>query len=219
MIHSRKANTNDIKNGLKIVIYLYHARGIHVNQINTENLFECSKNDILPTNLNVVTAEEHVGERERSIRTMKEGTRCDLQRLPYSHYPKVMIKGSITKRVKDLNQLPSNSGISNTLSPSTLITGKPSPGFLEVITLNFRDYVQVYNAKKITNTNKSRAVGAITLYPSGNDVGGWYFMSLAAGKEIHRNGWTELPMGDEVLQRVKHVALKEGQINIDSGGN
>ena len=44
-------------------------------------------------------------------------------------------------------------------------------------------------------------------------------MSLAAGKEIHRNGWTELPMGDEVLQRVKHVALKEGQINIDSGGN
>ena len=63
--------------------------------------------------------------------------------------------------------------------------------------------MQAYNEKKITNTNKSRAVGAIALYPSGNEVGGWYFMSLATGKEIHRNGWTELPMGDEVLQRVK----------------
>ena len=41
-------------------------------------------------------------------------------------------------------------------------------------------------------------------------------MSLATGKEIHRNGWTDLPMGDEELQRVKHIALKEGQINIDS---
>ena len=205
-----------MKNGLKRVINLYHARGIHVNQINTDNEFECIKNNILPTNLNVAAAEEHVGEIERSIRTMKEGTRYDVHRLPYSHYPTVMIKGLITKRVKDLNQLPSNNGISNTLSSSTLMTGKPSPDFLEVIKLNFGDYVQAYNAKKITNNNKSRAVGAISLYPSGNEVGGWYFISLATGQEVHRNGWTELHMGDDVLQRVKHIALKQGQINIDS---
>ena len=71
-------------------------------------MFKCIKNDILPTNLNVVAAEEHVGDIERSIRTMNEGTRCDVQRLPYSHYPKVMIVERITKRVKDLNQIPSN---------------------------------------------------------------------------------------------------------------
>ena len=41
-------------------------------------------------------------------------------------------------------------------------------------------------------------------------------MSLTTGKEIHRNEWTELPMGDEVLQRVKQITLKEEQINIDS---
>ena len=57
---------------------------------------------------------------------------------------------------------------------------------------------------------------AISLYPSGNEVGEWYFMSLATSKDIHRNGWTELTMGDDVLQSVKHIALKEGQINIDS---
>ena len=97
-----------------------------------------------------------------------------------------------------------------------MITGKPSSDFLEVIKLNFGDYVQAYNATRITNTNKSRAVGAIALYPSNNEVGGWYFMLLATGKEIRRNGWTELPMGDDALQRVKQIALKEGQVNIDN---
>ena len=103
MIHSKKAYTNDMENGLKRVIDLYHARCIHVHQINTDNEFECIKNDTLPTNLNVVAAEEHVGEIERSIRKMKEGTRCNVQRLPYSHYSKVMLKDIITKRVKGLN--------------------------------------------------------------------------------------------------------------------
>ena len=129
MIHSRKSNINDMRNGLKRVINLYHERGIHVNQLNTDNEFEYIKNDILPTNLNVVAAKEHVGEIERSIRTMKKGTRCDVQCLLYSHYRNVMIKGSMNKRVKDLNQLPLNNGISNTLSTSTLITEKPSPNF------------------------------------------------------------------------------------------
>ena len=71
-----------------------------------------------------------------------------------------------------MNQLPSNNGISTTLSPSTLTTEKPSPDLLEVIELNFGDYVQAYNAQKITNTNKSSAVEAISLYIFGNEVGG-----------------------------------------------
>ena len=57
---------------------MYHARGIHANQINTDNEFECIRNDILPINLNVVAAEEHVGDVERSIRTLKEGTRYNI---------------------------------------------------------------------------------------------------------------------------------------------
>ena len=70
---------------------MYHSRGIHVNQINNDNEFECIRNDILPINLKVITAEEHIGDVERSIRTLKEGTRCDVQRLPYNHYPKIII--------------------------------------------------------------------------------------------------------------------------------
>ena len=36
-------------------------------------------------------------------------------------------------------------------------------------------------------------------------------MSLATGREIHRNKWVELPVGDEVLARVKSLAIQEGQ--------
>ena len=109
---------------------MYHNRGIRVRNLNTDNEFECIKDDILPIQLNVVAAEEYVGDEERFIRTVKEGTRCDIQRLPYTHYPRAMVRGCVIKRDKDLNQFPSTYGISTDLSPTTLLTGKPSPDFL-----------------------------------------------------------------------------------------
>ena len=36
-------------------------------------------------------------------------------------------------------------------------------------------------------------------------------MTLATGREIHRNKWVELPVGDELLARVKSLAIQEGQ--------
>ena len=36
-------------------------------------------------------------------------------------------------------------------------------------------------------------------------------MSLATGREIYRNKWAELPVGDEVLSRIKSLAIQEGQ--------
>ena len=154
-INGKKATKDEMEEGIKKAINVYHSRGIHVHNVNTDNEFECIKDDILPVHLNVVAAEEHVGDVERSIRTVKEGTRCDIQRLPYTHYPRAMVRGCVTKRIKDLNQLPSTYGISTDLSPTTLLTGKPSPDFLQVTKLNFGDYVHAYNASKITNTPKS----------------------------------------------------------------
>ena len=74
---------------------------------------------------------------------------------------------------------------------------------MDITKLNFGDYVYTYNARKITNTNKSRALGSIASFPSGNEVGGWYFMSLFTGKDIHKNKWTGLPMGEDILERIK----------------
>ena len=121
-----------MEEGIKKAINVYDSRGIHIHNLNTDNEFECIKDDILPVQLNVVAAEEHVGDVERSIRTMKEGTKCDIQRLPYTRYPRAMVRGCVIKWANDLNQLPSTYGISTDLSSTTLLTGKPSPAFLQV---------------------------------------------------------------------------------------
>ena len=118
-----------MEKGLKRVINIYHARCIYSNRVNTDNELYCIKNGILLIILEVITAEEHVGGVEGFIRTIKDGTRYDGQCLQHTHYPKMMIKGSIIKRVKDLNQLPLHTGISAILSLSTLITGKPYSNF------------------------------------------------------------------------------------------
>ena len=97
----------------------------------------------------------------------------------------MMVKGCAIKSIQDLNQLPPLDGISKELSPETMITGKPAPSFKEVNKLNFGDYVQAYKIKVVTNTNKSRTVGAISLCPLGNAQWGWVFMPLATGCELH----------------------------------
>ena len=57
------------------VINLYKTRGFEVKQINGDNEFMCISNEVLPVKMNIVAADEHVGEVERSIRTIKDGTR------------------------------------------------------------------------------------------------------------------------------------------------
>ena len=140
-----------------------------MDSVNSDNEFGCIRDDILPTNLNMVAADEHVGDVERSIRTVKEGTRCHVHRLPYERYTKLMVSGCVVKTIKDLNQLPSPNGLSDELSPSTLITGLPGPDFNHINELNFGDYVQAYKSRGATNTNRARTVGAIALYQSGNE--------------------------------------------------
>ena len=41
-------------------------------------------------------------------------------------------------------------------------------------------------------------------------------MSLATGKKIHRNSWTELLMGEDVLERNRQIAIDEGQVKVDN---
>ena len=116
----KKYTKKSMLNGIKKCINVYHTRGLTVDSVNSDNEFGCIRDDILPTNLNMVAADEHVGDVERSIRTVKEGTRCHVHRLPYERYTKLMVSGCVVKTIKDLNQLPSPNGLSDELSPSTL---------------------------------------------------------------------------------------------------
>ena len=139
---------------------IYQARGLDVSQIYADNKFECIEDLIRPARLHMVGAGEHVGDVERSVHTIKECTRCHVQRLPYKYHPKIMVSGMVTHIIKSLNQLPSETGIDNHLSPSALITGSSAPDFNSIMKLNYGDYVQTYEPTTNTNDQSSRTVGA-----------------------------------------------------------
>jgi hypothetical protein len=57
---------------LRAIIGRYTARGLTICDFHGDNEFECTRASLLPIGLNVVPADSHVGEIERSIRTLKE---------------------------------------------------------------------------------------------------------------------------------------------------
>jgi hypothetical protein len=102
-----------------------------------------------------------------------------------------------------LNSFPANYGISDTLIPCAIIVGS-RVDYAKHCQLEFGSYVQtheVYDNSMVTHT-----MGSIALHPTGNEQGGYFFLSLATGRVLNRNRWTALPMPAEVIDRVHVLA-------------
>ena len=167
--------------------------------------------------MNITTADSHVGEVERSIRTIKERLRACVHGLPFRRLPKVVIVAMISDCVRCLNQFPRVTGISSTMSPSTIVRGTPPPDF-NAMRIEFGAYAQVFEDHDPTNTPRGRSLGAIALNPTGNTQGDYYFLSLSTGARISRHAWTELPLPDTAIARVEAIALHEGRPLIQERG-
>ena len=189
LMNKQKANQDDMVQGINRVIDLYHGRGLKVVQIATDNEFESIRDHIRPIILNVVTADEHVSEIERSIRVIKERVRCQIHSLPYVHYPKNMVAGLVISTVKLFNNEVGACKLSEKYAPHTLITGYNIPNYEELMELTFGEHVEVKNLSNRINSTKARTIPAVALYPSGNLQGGWRMMSLSTGKLIYRSRW------------------------------
>jgi hypothetical protein len=84
-------NKPTIVREMKAVLHLYTCRGFHVKDIHCDNEFACIRELVRPVQLNVVPADSHVGEIERSIRTIKERLRALVHGLPFKRLPKLLI--------------------------------------------------------------------------------------------------------------------------------
>ena len=171
-VNKKGAKKDDTLAGINKVINLYQSRGLIVEQINGDNEFECIREDIRPILLNITAADEHVSPVERSIRSIKDRTRCQVQSLPYTKYPRMMVIGCVIFSTKSLNSEIGMSTLSTKLSPNSLITGQPQRNYDDVTSLTFGEYAEVYNVSNTTNTNEERTTSAVALYPSGNLQGG-----------------------------------------------
>lgn len=63
----------------------------------------------------------------------------------------------------------------------------------------------------------TRSVGGIALQPS-NNTGGYYFMFIATGEQLHSYLWRQLPITRDVIHQVERLAKKEKQPLINKGG-
>jgi len=214
-VYKSRADKSDILNGIKAIINIYQARGIKINQINGDNEFGCVKDAFIPTRLNIVAAEEHVGDVERSIRTLKDGIRTHISRLPYTHYPRAMVAGAAMHTLISINQLPTTNGVSTHLSPGSLITGEPTPDYQQLIKLNFGDIVLTADGKTRSDPTTSRKIEAVALYPSKNASGGWYMMSINTGYVLHRYSWDIVVATEDMIKRVNELGKRQNQSKVE----
>ena len=210
----RKVTKQELLDAIRRVFNIYSSRSFKIVHLSGDGEFEKIRKDIQPVILTVSAPDDHVGVIERSIRTLKNDIRSHVHRLPFTHYTSNMIEGLITYSNIRRNDLPSINGVSTRLSPSTLVTGIPSPDYHDLMKLSFGSYVQTQELTD--NTNKSRTVGAIALHPSETKAANWYFLSLLTGRKIYRNNWVKLPMTEDVIQRVNELAHAQNQPSIDS---
>ena len=200
--------------GLQNVINLYESRGLTVSHVHADYEFESVRLSLLPTELQVVGQGDHVPEIERSVRTLKDDFRTIVHALPYTYFTRLMIRSLLLHVVRLRNIFPNKNGISDVLSPSTLVTGSGRPN-LHDFSLEFGTYVIVKNHCNITNTMEPRGTGAIALLPA-NPHGSWYFMSLQSGDRIIRSSWTSSPIDDDVIARIHELALTQDSTQIEN---
>jgi hypothetical protein len=102
----------------KAVINLYKTRGFTITRVEGDREFSCIRNDFLPTPVNIADADDHVAEVERSIRTIKERTRCLIQGLPFKRISQAIMRAAIENANKGLNQFPTKTACQTPSAPS-----------------------------------------------------------------------------------------------------
>jgi len=108
------------------VTKVYKRAGFPVTLSLMDGEFETLRGDLADANvtLNTTGRDEHVGDIERFIRTVKERMRATYNMLPFEWIPHRMVVEMAKSAVFWLNSFPRNSGISDTINPRTIITGQ-----------------------------------------------------------------------------------------------
>ena len=206
VLADRKQHT--IVRAIKNVQALYVPRGFTVETALMDGEFVALRGDLaeLGITINETAADEHVGDIERYIRTIKERTRSTYNTLPFNKMPARMVAEMVKASVFWLNAFPHDLGISRTESPRAIVTGQRIDFNLHC-KYEFGEYVQTH--EQHDNTMATRTVGALALRPTGNAQGGHYFFSLSTGRVINRSHATRLPMPAEVIDRVHVLARRQ----------
>ena len=207
--HLANRTVPQIFQAFKEIYQYYLQRGFRITTVHADGEFEPLQSLIqsLPGGpmVNLASANEHVPEIERRIRVVKERCRATRHSLPFTRIPKLLTIHIVFNSVKLLNFFPTKGGVSDVLSPKTIMSGE-TLDFKKHLSLPIGQYCQVHEEELPRNSQAARTRGAISLGPSGNLQGGHKFMALNTGKKIVRRTWDVIPIPDTVIARVNTLA-------------
>jgi ribonuclease HII len=128
MLHDLKNQT--ILKAVGHVVNIYKTRDFRVTHILADGQLDSLSNEIAAMGIiaKITARDEHVPEIECHIRTLKEQVRSIYNTLPFKSVTKRMLAELIYNCTFSLNCIPHSSGISATISPRTIITGKHMKG-------------------------------------------------------------------------------------------
>ena len=120
-----------------------------------------------------------------------------------------MIKAAAGRIIKWLNMFPPKGGVSMHYSPQTIVTGKPLD-YNYNCKYAFGSYVQALQENIPTNSPAPRTLDCIFLDSDESPAGGYNLLHLATNRIITRRKITQVPLTQNVINRVEHLAYKEG---------
>ena len=156
--------------------------------------------------LNKTSRDEHVGDIERYIRTIKERMRVIYNTLPFQKIPARLVIEMAKTAVFWLNAFPVAGGVSQDLSPRTILTGQ-QVDYKRHCWFQFGECTQTH--EEHNNSMNPRTVGALALRPVGNGQGSFYFLSIATGRVLNRLHATALPIPDDVIDKLHRMARRQ----------
>ena len=197
-----------ILKSIQSIIQIYWRNGFVIEVALMDGEFVHLRGELasMGVTLNDTSRDEHVGDVERFIRTIKERMRAIYNTLPFQKVPARLIVEMGKASVFWLNSVPQKNGLNSELSPRTIVTGQKLD-FKRHCWFQFGQYVQTH--EEHNNSMSPRPVGALALCPIGNAQGSYYFMSLSTGRVLNRLRGTPLPMPDNLIDRVHRMAQQQ----------
>jgi hypothetical protein len=150
--------------------------------------------------------DEHVGDIERYVQTVKERMRATYNTLPFTHMPPHLAIEMAKQAIFWLHSFPRVDGVSDHMSPREIMTGQRLD-YARHCRFEYSEYVQTHEQHDSSMTPCT--ISALALWPTGNAQGTWYFMSLSTGWVLKRNHATQLPMPHEVIDTVHRMAQQQ----------
>ena len=133
----------EIRRKLKFIKSKYTKRGYIISNVYGDNEFdhEDIKEVFSDSDMNTFVKDEHVLGSERAVRTVKDKVRSLCHSVPYKRITKLMTIHVVLTAVKWSNAFPSKTGVSNTLSPETLLIRMALVVYTSCLCIQGKDYI------------------------------------------------------------------------------